>query len=258
MSNLQLTSWQRRRLLRQLEQTDDVRVYQRTLAILEYAQGKSMAAIAPMLRVTRPSVYNWVEAYTHDHDPTALLENERAGRPSLWTEKLRRRLQTLIAQAPDDFGYFAGNGTVALFQEEIEHQTGQPLSDDTLRRELDRWGYVWKRSRYVLEPDPQREKKTLDLPKNRRFAASQGSARRGRDGSVALSPVACVLVAARPIDSGAFERLECPTGHLRGHELAQRQPLVLAATSSKGGGLSTVFGVDPSLLPRVAGGDAVG
>ena len=29
-------------------------------------------------------------------------------------------------------------------------------------RELDRLGYVWKRSRYVLDPDPDCEKKKTD------------------------------------------------------------------------------------------------
>jgi hypothetical protein len=36
------------------------------------------------------------------------------------------------------------------------------LSDETIRRELQRLGYVWKRGRYELEPDPEEEKKTAD------------------------------------------------------------------------------------------------
>ena len=40
MTTLTLTTWQRRRLERQLRETLDARVYRRTLAILEVAQGE--------------------------------------------------------------------------------------------------------------------------------------------------------------------------------------------------------------------------
>jgi transposase len=164
MSDLPLTCWQRTRLQRQLHQTLDARVHRRTLAVLEYSQGRSVVAIARLLRVTRRSVYNWIDAYVQDHDPAALCDDERSGRPSCWTKKLRQRLQTLLGQTPDQLGYLAVNWTVPLLQQEIERCTEQWLSEDTIRRALACQGYVWKRGRYVLDPDPQREKKTLDLP----------------------------------------------------------------------------------------------
>jgi transposase len=162
MTSLKLSRGQRRRLQRQLKDTQDARVYQRTLAILEYSRGQPLSQIASLLRVSRQSVSNWIAAYRQTPAPTVLHDQERSGRPSLWTEDLRGLLQSLLGRAPDERGYFAVNWTVALLQEEIERCSGQRLSDDTLRRELDRLGYVWKRSRYVLDPDPQREKKTTD------------------------------------------------------------------------------------------------
>ena len=162
MTDLKLTRWQRLRLQRQLKETQDARVYQRTLAILEASRGRSIAQIAQMLGVTRQSVYNWIEAYAQAHDPGALLDESRSGRPSLWTEDLRGLLQTLFEHARDQLGYFAVNWTVPLLQEEVEHRTGHRLSEDTIHRELDRLGYVWKRYRYVLDPDPEEEKKTAD------------------------------------------------------------------------------------------------
>lgn len=164
MSELKLTHWQRLQLQRQFQQTKDARVCRRTLAVLEYGQGRPMAEIARMMGVTRQSVYNWVDAYSHDHDPTALCDDERSGRPTRWTEPLQTQLQTLMGQTPDQLGYFAVNWTAPLLREHLERRTRQGLSEDTIRRELDRLGYVWKRSRYVLDPDPQREKKTLDSP----------------------------------------------------------------------------------------------
>lgn len=181
MSEFPLTRWQRTRLQRQLHQTLDARVHRRTLAVLEYSQGRSVAAIAHLLRVTRRSVYNWIDAYAQDHDPAALRDDERSGRPSCWTKKLRQRLQTLLGQTPDQLGYLAVNWTVPLLQQEMKHRTDQGLSEDTIRRELVCQGYAWKRGRYVLDPDPQRDKKTLDLPLDSLSAAPERGAGGGRD-----------------------------------------------------------------------------
>jgi transposase len=52
-------------------------------------------------------------------------------------------------------GYFAAQWTVPLLREYLARRTGRPLSDDTIRRELQRLRYTWKRSRYALDPDPE-------------------------------------------------------------------------------------------------------
>ena len=164
MTSLRLTRWQRLRPQRQLRDNPDARVYRRTLAILQASRGQPITRIARMLGVTRQSVHNWVRAFAQAHDPSTLADAGRSGRPTLWTEDLRALLPALFAQAPDQRGYFAVNWTVPLLQEEIAHCTGQSLSEDTIRRELDRLGYVWKRGRYVLDPDPQRDKKAVHSP----------------------------------------------------------------------------------------------
>ena len=75
MSQLDLTSWQRHRLRRQLSVTEDVRLFRRTLAVLEFDYGRPAADIARMLGVTRQTVYNWVEAYRAACDATALQDH---------------------------------------------------------------------------------------------------------------------------------------------------------------------------------------
>lgn len=173
MSELKLTRWQRLRLQRQLKRTQDARIYRRTLAVLEYDRGEPIACIARRLGVTRQSVHNWIAAYAEDPHPESLVDEARSGRPSLWTEEVRAMFQALLEQRPDQLGFFAVNWTVPLFQDVLAPYTGQRPSEDTVRRELDRLGYVWKRSRYVLDPDPQREKKTLDSQESPEFAATQ-------------------------------------------------------------------------------------
>ena len=160
MSRLNLTSWQRRRLRRQLAETRDARLYRRTLAVLEFDHGRSAADIARTLGVTRQSVYDWVEAYTQDHDPASLEDEGGRGRHPLLDEDQEHLLEALLAVSPQDLGYPHVSWTVPLLQEVLEIAAEQWVSDDTLRRALDRLNYVWKRPRYDLDPDPEREKKT--------------------------------------------------------------------------------------------------
>jgi hypothetical protein len=56
-------------------------------------------------------------------------------------------------------GYPGPNWTIPLLQAYVERCSGQRLSDDTIRRQMRRLDDVWKRFRYVLPPDPEREKK---------------------------------------------------------------------------------------------------
>ena len=173
MSAFTLTPGQRRRLQTQLHRTPDARVYRRTLALLEVARGQPLCEVAQTLGVTRQSVYAWINAYSQTHDPATLLEGQRSGRPSLWTEDSREWLRSLLGQSPEQLGYFAVNWTLPLLQEQLQRCTGQCFSEDTLRRELYRLGYVWKRPRYVLDPDPELEKKTPHSPARQAVAAPQ-------------------------------------------------------------------------------------
>jgi transposase len=173
MEGFRLTYWQERRLEDQLKQTTDAQLYRRTLAVLEVGRGTATAVVAATLGVSRQSIYRWVEAYCRGYDARALQGGHHPGRPRRWTDTCQSALQFLLQHRPDDLGYFAVSWTVPLLQEELAHIVGQQLSDDTIRRALQRLGYVWKRGRYVLDPDPEREKKTPDSTPDRPFAAPQ-------------------------------------------------------------------------------------
>jgi transposase len=160
MSIVQLSSSQRRKLRTPLRRAADASYYRRVLAILELDRGKTVAEVAASLRVTRQSVYNWARSFEACPDPAALQDRYGVGRPSAWTEDLQALLLAGLQQRPDELGYAGVNWTVSLLQEHVYRRGGRWLSDDTIRRELDRLGYVWKRYRYVLPPDPEREKKT--------------------------------------------------------------------------------------------------
>ena len=167
-----LTPTQTQQLERQLVQTDDVRLYRRTLALLMWGRGDAVAEIASLLGVRRQSVYNWIASYQHIPDPARLCDADRPGRPPLWTEETDTLLAELMLVPPDQHGYLAVNWTVPLLQGLLQRQSGAHFSDDTIRRALHRLGYVWKRYRYVLVPDPELEKKTANSRPNPRFTAT--------------------------------------------------------------------------------------
>ena len=155
MDTLALTYWQRRHLECQLRSTRDARVYRRTLAVLEVARGDPVATVARRLRVTPRAVYHWVATYGRDRAPAALADRDRTGRPRLLTPADRDSLRELLDCSPQGMGYFAAQWAVPLLREHLTRRTGRAFSDDTLRRELQRLRYTWKRSRYTLDPDPE-------------------------------------------------------------------------------------------------------
>lgn len=176
MKPRRLTPAQERRLKLQMDTTPDKRVYRRTLGVLEYGRGESATAIARRLGVHRCHIYRWWESYNQAHDPAALDETERCGRPCLWTGECTRWLEQLMTSSPHDWGYLAVDWTVPLLRAELKKRTGRRFAQGTLRQALHELNYVWIRSRYVLAPDPELEKKSQNSPANRGFAAPQCAA----------------------------------------------------------------------------------
>ena len=53
---------------------------------------------------------------------------------------------------------------VPLLRQQLATWDGRWLSEDSIRRQLHEMGYVWKRTRYELPADPEKEKKTAHSP----------------------------------------------------------------------------------------------
>lgn len=196
MSKLGLTASQRRKFRRLLHDTADTRLYRRLMAILEVDQGRPVSELARLLNVSAQSIYNWIDRFLHQGGESALVDRYGIGRPSLWTEEHVALLRTLLESSPNRWGYFANDWTVPLLQEQLLHFSGQAFAEDTVRRELHRLGYVWKRGRYRLAPDPELEKKTTDPQAGTQLAAPERAPGRGRDGPAAVPAVAGRLVVA--------------------------------------------------------------
>jgi transposase len=258
MAKLVLTVRHRRQLERQLQQTHDVRLYRRTLAILECDRGQSIAEIARTLRVSRRSVHRWIHAYSRSFDPESLADDDRQGRPPRWTEECFQWLQAFLRHSPAELGYYAVNWTVPLLQDPLMMVTGQRFSSCTVRRGLRRLGYVWKRARYVLAPDPEREKKTSNPPRNLPFAAAQRSFGRGRDRFVVVSSIACQLESERRAELRFAVGEERSASCLWGHESPHREAAVFGSSASEAAGFSGVLEAHSRALPCLACGSFAG
>ncbi|HEX2610690.1 MAG TPA: helix-turn-helix domain-containing protein [Gemmatimonadales bacterium] len=179
MSALPLTPAQRRRLEQQLRATQDAGLFRRTLAVLEATGGRPVAEVARLLRTSRPSVYQWLERFRCSRDPASLQDHRGGNHATLWTHELQALLAASLAEPPDHFGYPAVEWTAPLLREHLARCGGTRPSLRSVRRQLHQQGYVWKRPRYVLAPDPDAEKKTLASPRSGASVAALGPALRG-------------------------------------------------------------------------------
>jgi transposase len=168
--DFRLASWQRRRLRAALRSARDVRVVKRIVALLELDRGTSQGDVAAHLGVTRQTLYNWTQHFDAGGGLPALHDRPRRGRPPKLCATRRRVLAWLLKQPPDSFGYQATGWTAALLRLVLATRLGVQVSVRTVRRALNEMRHAWKRPRYALLPDPDREKKTLDSPTDRAVA----------------------------------------------------------------------------------------
>ena len=159
MNGLKLTAAQERQLKQTLQHTHNVRQYRRSLAILECARGKPVHEVAQSLHVTRQSIHNWVTRFRHTSRSDALVDRPHTGRPRRANSTVDTFLRELMGVQPTQCGYHATHWTAPLLQDQLRQHLNQEFCGATIRRILHRLDYVWKRPRYVLAADEQREKK---------------------------------------------------------------------------------------------------
>jgi len=109
MSSERFRPVQTQQLERQLMQTDDARLYRRTLALLMWGRGTAVTEIATLLQVRRQSVYNWLASYTTTSESGAAPRCCTVRSPPRWTSETEALLADAIAVPPDQLGYLAVN-----------------------------------------------------------------------------------------------------------------------------------------------------
>lgn len=137
-------------------------VRHRLSALGAMACGCPVGEVAKWYGVSRQTLYNWMERFGKSRGrPDSLLDAPRPGRPAQWEKKFSHALGRALKDSPEKLGYPNVDWTVELLREHLADRVGRYFSVDTVRRQVHRLGYVWKRPRYTLEADPQGEKKSL-------------------------------------------------------------------------------------------------
>lgn len=148
----------REQLQRQMQTTHSAREARRLGALLRWDEGEKATAVAQRFGVSRQTLYNWRRKFQATGSPE-LEDDDRSGRPTVWTPERVDVLEQLLSDAPGDHGFHAVGWTVGLLQKRLKQSLDWEVSDYSLREKLHDLDYVWKRFRYRLAPDPQREKK---------------------------------------------------------------------------------------------------
>jgi transposase len=144
---------------RAIRQTRDARLARRLMAVLQVLDGESPQQVAKLMGVSPRSVYGWVKRLSQEGHAEALADKPRSGRPPLLSARQLKHLRWLLSHSPQGFGFFCTEWTVTVLRAQLQREGKPQVSEDTLRAALHKLGYVWKRPRYTLAPDPEREKK---------------------------------------------------------------------------------------------------
>jgi transposase len=109
--------------------------------------------IAARLRVTRQTVYNWVERFETRADldlKERLGDGTRSGRPSTALEIIDPLIDEVVVKDPREFGYRSTTWTAPLLQQYLEEKHQIKVSTPSVRLAIDRLRIAWKRPRHTL------------------------------------------------------------------------------------------------------------
>jgi transposase len=164
MAPFQLRPWERRTLLRLLDQTHDARQLRRAQALLWLQEGRPATQVAGLLHVSRQTVYNWVQSFHGRTDvdlPDRLLDAPRSGRPATASGIIDPLIDTVIDDDPRDYGYRSTVWTAPLLRRHLGEVHQIETSRKGVSRAIARLGIRWKRPRHRLglRPDTWRQSK---------------------------------------------------------------------------------------------------
>lgn len=153
------------RLHRAIAKAKDTRIYIRLKAILLIAQGERVASVAKLFGKSKRVVYYWLTTYLKHHQPDALIDAFRSGRPLAAAAITDKRILTALKRSPLKLGYNTTVWTVALLASYLSEHYGCEIRPFTLYRRMKQMGLRCKRPRYYYsEKEPNRAQKRGDCP----------------------------------------------------------------------------------------------
>jgi transposase len=135
----------------------------RARALLWLADGGSVEQVADLLRVSRQTVYNWVERFQQrlGLDLRArLLDAPRPGRPPTALGIIDPLIEAVIDQDPRTLGYHSTVWTAALLRRHRKRAHGIEVSPKSISLAIARLRIRWKRPRHQLALRPETWRQT--------------------------------------------------------------------------------------------------
>jgi transposase len=155
---LSLNARQRAGLEDLLAHTPSAKERCRAQALLWAAEGADVEAVAESLRVTRQTVYNWIDRFRERSatDPRAgLLDAPRPGRPRTAGGAIDDLIAAVIDGDPRELGYSSTAWTAHLLGRYLHDRHAIDVSDRTVGRAIDRLQVRWNRPRHELARRPK-------------------------------------------------------------------------------------------------------
>jgi transposase len=127
-------------------------------------EGETPERVAEALRVSRRTVYYWLERF-HDRDGLDLVQRladaPRPGRPRTGGDGIDPRIAGVIDTDPRALGYHQTVWTAPLLVRYLRDHHGVEVSRKTVSRAIARLDIRWKRPRHQLarRPDTWRQSK---------------------------------------------------------------------------------------------------
>lgn len=102
------------RLVRALKKVKDKRTFLRLKAVLLFAKGMSIQAVAKLFDKSIQIVYHWIGTYLKSHKPSSLFDAPKTGRPLAAQAITDKRILRELDRNPLHLGYNSTVWTVPL------------------------------------------------------------------------------------------------------------------------------------------------
>lgn len=153
MTKLILSAQERTLLQDLIVRTSEARILRRAYALLWSDEGESFDEIANQLKVSRQTVYNWIERFQERADGdmlTRLVDAQRSGRPKTALGIIDPLIETVIDSDPREQGYRATVWTAPLLMSYLANVHHLTVSCQSVRLAIARLRIRWKRPRHTL------------------------------------------------------------------------------------------------------------
>lgn len=153
MTIIQLTVAERAALGEIVQHHRDGQLIRRAQALLLLDMEEAVAEAAEQLHLSRQALYVMARRFVARSTLSIedrLADAPRSGRPRTKSEQVESKLPELLAKKPIDYGYRSFAWTAGLLKLAVEKASGIDISEPTIRLNLHRMGYRYKRSRYIL------------------------------------------------------------------------------------------------------------